>query len=71
MPTPTTSRLANRNVMSIAGRTSMRLEPEVWAALEEICHREDVTLAELVTPGTTESTVSLSHVKRARAPVNT
>ncbi len=32
---------------------------------------DGVTLAELVTPGTTESTVSLSHVKRARAPVNT
>lgn len=43
-----TSRLVNRNVMSATGRTSMRLEPELWSALEEICHREDVTLAGLV-----------------------
>lgn len=43
-----TSRLVNRSVMSATGRTSMRLEPELWSALEEICHREDVTLAGLV-----------------------
>lgn len=43
-----TSRLVNRNVTSTQGRTSMRLEPELWAALEEICHREGVTLADLV-----------------------
>lgn len=42
------SRLINRNVTSSRGRTSMRLEPEVWAALEEICHREMMTLADLV-----------------------
>lgn len=42
------SRLVNRNVTSSLGRTSMRLEPELWAALEEICHREGVTLADLV-----------------------
>lgn len=42
------SRLVNRNVTAIQGRTSMRLEPELWAALEEICHREGVTLADLV-----------------------
>lgn len=42
------SRLINRNVTSSSGRTSMRLEPELWAALEEICHRESMTLADLV-----------------------
>lgn len=42
------SRLVNRNVTSSHGRTSMRLEPELWSALEEICHRESLTLADLV-----------------------
>jgi predicted DNA-binding ribbon-helix-helix protein len=42
------SRLVNRNVTSTHGRTSMRLEPELWSALEEICHREMMTLADLV-----------------------
>ena len=42
------SSLVNRNVTSTTGRTSMRLEPELWAALEEICHREGMTLADLV-----------------------
>ncbi len=42
------SRLINRNVTATSGRTSMRLEPELWDALAEICHREDITLADLV-----------------------
>ncbi len=42
------SRLINRNVTALHGRTSMRLEPEMWSALEEICQRESVTLADLV-----------------------
>ena len=42
------SRLVNRNVTASTGRTSMRLEPELWDALEEICHREASTLAALV-----------------------
>jgi predicted DNA-binding ribbon-helix-helix protein len=42
------SRLVNRNVTASRGRTSMRLEPELWEALEEICQRESVTLADLV-----------------------
>lgn len=46
--TMSSSRLVNRNVTSTGGRTSMRLEPELWSALEEICHRESMTLAELV-----------------------
>jgi predicted DNA-binding ribbon-helix-helix protein len=35
------SRLVNRNVVAASGRTSMRLEPELWDALLEICHREN------------------------------
>jgi predicted DNA-binding ribbon-helix-helix protein len=42
------SRLINRNVTASRGRTSMRLEPELWDALEEICRRERVTMADLV-----------------------
>lgn len=42
------SRLVNRNITSTNGRNSMRLEPELWMALEEICHRELMTLADLV-----------------------
>ena len=34
------SRLVNRNVIAGGGRTSMRLEPELWEALIEICQRE-------------------------------
>ncbi|MGC8477972.1 MAG: ribbon-helix-helix domain-containing protein [Acetobacteraceae bacterium] len=34
------SRLVNRNVIAGSGRTSMRLEPELWDALIEICRRE-------------------------------
>ncbi len=34
------SRLINRNVVAGRGRTSMRLEPELWDALAEICVRE-------------------------------
>jgi predicted DNA-binding ribbon-helix-helix protein len=32
--------LINRNVVAERGRTSMRLEPELWDALIEICTRE-------------------------------
>jgi predicted DNA-binding ribbon-helix-helix protein len=34
------SRLVNRNVVAERGRTSMRLEPELWNMLSEICERE-------------------------------
>ena len=40
--------LVNRNVTSLRGRTSMRLEPELWDALEEICEREHMSLAEVI-----------------------
>jgi predicted DNA-binding ribbon-helix-helix protein len=42
------SRLVNRNVIAARGRTSMRLEPELWDALTEISRREGVRVGELV-----------------------
>ncbi len=42
------SRLINRNVVAERGRTSMRLEPELWDALAEICLREGEDLNRLV-----------------------
>ena len=42
------SRLAIRTVSASSGRTTMRLEPELWSALAEICQRERVSLSELV-----------------------
>lgn len=43
-----TSRLVNRNVTAAGGRTSMRLEPEIWDALAEICRREGCDLRGLI-----------------------
>ena len=42
------SRLVNRNIIAARGRSSMRLEPEIWDALQEICRREGVALGDLV-----------------------
>lgn len=42
------SRLINRNVIAGRGRTSMRLEPELWDALHEICEREDQDMSAVV-----------------------
>jgi predicted DNA-binding ribbon-helix-helix protein len=42
------SRLINRNVVAERGRTSMRLEPELWDALLEICERESQDMSTLV-----------------------
>jgi predicted DNA-binding ribbon-helix-helix protein len=42
------SRLVNRNVIAEHGRTSIRLEPELWASLTEICRREDISAGELI-----------------------
>ena len=42
------SRLINRNVVAERGRTSMRLEPELWEALAEICRRERQDINHLV-----------------------
>lgn len=42
------SRLVNRNVVAERGRTSIRFEPELWDALQEICRREQIGIGELV-----------------------
>jgi predicted DNA-binding ribbon-helix-helix protein len=44
----TVSRLVNRNVVAERGRTTMRLEPELWDALLEICRREGRNISSLV-----------------------
>ena len=44
----TASRLINRNVVAKRGRTSMRLEPELWEALVEIAAREGKDVSFLV-----------------------
>src|ERR1700712_5391214 len=46
--TLTTSRLINRNIVAATGRSSMRLEPEIWDALFEICRREKLAMGDLV-----------------------
>jgi predicted DNA-binding ribbon-helix-helix protein len=43
------STLINRNVTVGGRRTSMRLEPPMWEALQQICHREGKPLNRLVT----------------------
>ncbi len=40
--------LINRNVTVNGRRTSLRLEPEMWDALEEIAKREGVRVSDLV-----------------------
>jgi predicted DNA-binding ribbon-helix-helix protein len=47
-PITINSRLINRNIVAASGRSSMRLEPEIWDALFEICRRENIAMAELV-----------------------
>ena len=42
------SRLVNRNVRTAQLRTSIRLEPEFWEALDEISYIEKVDRNELV-----------------------
>ena len=43
------SSLVSRNVRVGARRTSVRLEPELWEALDDICIREDRSLHQLCT----------------------
>ncbi|WP_158743982.1 ribbon-helix-helix domain-containing protein [Acidisphaera sp. L21] len=40
--------LINRNIIASSGRSSMRLEPEIWSALRDICERESVWLDDLI-----------------------
>ncbi len=44
-----TTTLVNRNVRIGQRRTSLRLDPASWDALEEICQREGMTRHELCT----------------------
>src|SRR5579884_693116 len=41
-------RLINRHVIDNRGRSSMRLEPELLDALNEVCQRENIGPSELV-----------------------
>lgn len=50
------SRLVSRNVTVDGHRTSLRLEQDVWDALEEVCKREGLSLHEVCT-----------HVERRRS----
>ncbi len=43
------SRLQSRNVSVDGHRTSLRLEQDVWDALEEVCSREGLSVHELCT----------------------
>ncbi|MFC1674159.1 ribbon-helix-helix domain-containing protein [Pseudomonadota bacterium] len=43
------SRLLSRNVTVDGHRTSLRLEQDVWDAVEEICAREDLSVHDLCT----------------------
>lgn len=43
------STLVNRNVTVAGHRTSIRLEPAMWAALTRVCEREHKSMNELVT----------------------
>ena len=45
--TPGASTLVNRNVTIGRRRTSLRMEPAMWDALEEICRREEMSQHEL------------------------
>jgi predicted DNA-binding ribbon-helix-helix protein len=44
----TISRLINRNILAERGRTSMRLEPELWEMLGEIGERESQDISALI-----------------------
>jgi predicted DNA-binding ribbon-helix-helix protein len=43
------STLINRNVTVAGHRTSIRLEPAMWEALNRVCTREDRSMNQLVT----------------------
>ena len=49
LPRSLRSTLINRNIMVGARRTSIRLEPEMWAALLDIARRESQTIHGLAT----------------------
>jgi len=48
-PAPKRNSLLSRNVTVSGHRTSMRLEPDMWRGLSEICRRERASLHEVCT----------------------
>jgi predicted DNA-binding ribbon-helix-helix protein len=46
---PSRSTLVSRNVVISGNRTSVRLEPEMWDGLREICQRERSTVHQVCT----------------------
>ena len=63
---PVNTRLVNRNVAAPHGRTSMRLEPEVWESLREVCLREGITVEEVLIRVTShKETYNLTSALRA------
>lgn len=55
------STLVNRNVLLANRRTSLRLEPAMWEALEEVCRREGITIHDvsaMVDSGRSASTLT-------------
>jgi predicted DNA-binding ribbon-helix-helix protein len=48
-PAPKRNSLLSRNVTVSGHRTSMRLEPDMWRGLSEICRRERANLHEVCT----------------------
>lgn len=62
------STLVSRNVTMAGHRTSIRLEPEMWTALSEICARERASLSDVVTlVGMSRSASSLTAAIRVFA----
>lgn len=64
---PTGSRLVNRNVVGEKGRTSMRLEPELWDALREISRRERVDIGTIIRRVEAQSRVAQSGTETHQA----
>jgi predicted DNA-binding ribbon-helix-helix protein len=52
------SSLVNKNVTVDGRRTSIRLEPYMWEALEEVCRRRGLTLHEFCTEVDTRRSAS-------------
>ncbi len=63
------SRLVNRNVVAGSGRTSMRLEPELWEALIEVCQREGQDLHTLIRSVEFSTRNRWTHQRGTRFPV--
>jgi predicted DNA-binding ribbon-helix-helix protein len=69
-----TGRLVTRNIAAQSHRTTMRLEPELWDGLQEVCMREGVTPRALTRsidrkagPGTRTSAVRIHVLEYFRA----